>query len=58
MRDPVDHLKDQNLERRTPCLDRSEVAESWLQSATPDGFSMEWVFDRYEQSDPQTGERI
>ncbi|PYG26739.1 hypothetical protein C8N36_12082 [Pelagimonas varians] len=57
MRDAVDHLKDQNLDRCTPRLDQSEIAETCLLSGSPEGFSMEWVFDRYDQSSPQIGRR-
>lgn len=57
MRDLVDHLKDRNRERCTPRPDRSEVADIWLQSGLPEGFSIEWVFDRYNQSGSQDGGR-
>ncbi len=55
MRDPIGRLKDLNRERCTPRPDRSEVADIWFQSGSPEGFSMEWVFDRYEQTTAQAG---
>jgi len=53
MRDDVDHLKDRNLNRCTPRPDRTEVADVWLQSGIPEGISMEWVLDRYNESGAQ-----
>jgi hypothetical protein len=53
MRDPVKILKDQTRDRCTPRPDRSEVAAICLQSGLVEGLSMEWVFDRFEQSDAQ-----
>ncbi len=53
MRDPVDHLKDRTRERRIPRPDRSEVADICLQSGPTEGLSMEWVFDRFDQSNRQ-----
>lgn len=50
MRDQVNHLKDPNRERSTPRPDKSEVADIWFQAGLPDGFSMEWVFDRYDRT--------
>ena len=55
MRDPIDRLKDQSRERRTPCPDRSNVTDICLQSSLPEGFSMEWVLDRYEQTTTHSG---
>lgn len=49
MSDTVDELKDQSRECRTTRPDRPEVAEILLQSGMPEGFSMEWVFDRYDE---------
>lgn len=47
MRDFADLLKDQTLERCAPCPSQSEIAEMGLHSGLPEGFSMEWVLDRY-----------
>ena len=55
MRDPVDELKDLNLGHRTPRPDRSEVAAVLHQSGAPDGFSMEWMFDRFVERRAQDG---
>ena len=58
MRDQVDHLKDPSHERCTPRPDRSEVADIWLQSGLCDGFSMEWVFDRYDHTVAEAGRQM
>ena len=47
MRDPINHLKDLKLERCTPRPDLSEVATASFHSDVPDGFSMEWMLDRF-----------
>ncbi|WP_299726732.1 hypothetical protein [uncultured Tateyamaria sp.] len=49
MRDIAERLNDHIRERSTPRPDRSEMAEIWLQVGLPQGLSMEWVFDRYDQ---------
>ena len=43
----ADNLKDHNLGRCTPRPDRCEVAAVLHQSGAPDGFSLEWMFDRF-----------
>lgn len=58
MRDFVDHLKDQNLDRCAPRSDRSDVADIWQQLGVSEGFSIEWIFDRFEQTEPRTGRRM
>ena len=58
MQHPVDHMKDPRPGRNTPSADRSEVAEIWLQSGLPEGFSMEWIFDRYDRANAQAGGRM
>ena len=65
MRNPVDHLpvknlkannlKDLNLGRCTPRPDRCEVAAVLHQSGAPDGFSLEWMFDRFVHGRAQDG---
>jgi hypothetical protein len=57
MRDVVDHLIGRKRERSAPRPDRSEIADIWLQSGLPEGFSMEWVFDRDDQSGAEIRER-
>ena len=39
---------DHDLSRSTP--DRSELADMLWQAGTPEGFSLEWVMDRFDQS--------
>ena len=57
MRDKVDHLKDLNRERYTP-HERSEVAKIWFETGLSEGFSMEWVFDRYDFTVAETGRQM
>lgn len=47
MQHPIDPRKDPAQMRCTPRPDRSEVAHASLSSGSADGFSVEWVFDRY-----------
>lgn len=35
-----------------PGLDRFEMVDNGLRSGLPDGFNMEWVFDRYRHDAP------
>lgn len=58
MTDIMDHLKDRNRERCTARPDRSELADIWLQSGLPEGISMEWMFDRCDQSRAEIRGRI
>lgn len=47
MHDPIDVLENRRLGRGVPRPDPAEVADVLCQAALPDGFSMEWMFDRY-----------
>lgn len=47
MQEPVERMKDLTQFSCAPRPDRAEIATQWLQSGLPEGFSMEWVFDRY-----------
>lgn len=47
MQHPIDQRTDPTLMRCTPRPDRSEVAHASLLSGPAEGFSVEWVFDRY-----------
>ena len=58
MREFVDRLNAQSLDRHGPRPDRSEVADIWRQLGLSDGFSVEWVLDRIEQTDFRAGRRI
>lgn len=58
MRDQMDHLKDLNRERCTPRPDGPEVAGIWFQSGLSEGFSMEWVFDRFDHTRAATGRQM
>lgn len=48
MRQPIQVLKDVERDHRTPTPSRSEFAEILQQAVAPEGFSLEWVFDRCE----------
>ena len=43
-------LKDPERERSTATPIKSEFAEIIQQAVAADGFSLEWVFDRYEHA--------
>lgn len=42
-------LKDQSRDRITPRPDRTEIVDVLSQNGTADGFSLEWVVDRFPQ---------
>lgn len=42
-------LKDQSRDRITPRPDRTEVMDVLSQNGTADGFSLEWVVDRFPE---------
>lgn len=54
MENKVQELKDQCRDRCTPRPDRSEIVEVLCQHGTAEGFSLEWVVDRFP---PQIGGR-
>ena len=45
----IQNLKEQTRDRCTPRPDRSEIADVLHQAGWTEGFSMEWVLDRYKQ---------
>ncbi|WP_162798422.1 hypothetical protein [Sulfitobacter sp. SK012] len=49
MRDKIELLKDLTSDRCKLRPDRSELADALNFGGATDGFSMEWIIDRYEQ---------
>lgn len=47
MRNSLDNIKDLHVDRTTPRPDRSEIGDVLHESGASDGFTLEWVFDRY-----------
>ncbi len=52
MTDREDVSTDQPKCHCTPRPDRAELANIWFQSGLPQGLSMEWMFDRFDQTSP------
>lgn len=51
MQQEMQNLKDLTRDLGTPRPDRSEISEVLHQAGSPDGFSMEWIFDHFERQD-------
>ncbi|WP_435138875.1 hypothetical protein [Pseudopelagicola sp. nBUS_19] len=49
MENVTQDLKDQSRDRTTPRPDRSEIVDVLYQYGTAEGFSLEWVVDRFPQ---------
>ncbi len=49
MKNVLEDLKDENHDRCTPRPDRSEIAEVLYQHGSVEGFSLEWLVDRFPQ---------
>jgi hypothetical protein len=49
-RDLKDQSRDHCTRRTTPRPDRSEIVDVLCQYGPPEGFSLEWVMDRFEQN--------
>jgi hypothetical protein len=45
----IQNLKDQSRDRCTPRPDKSEIVDVLYQHGSADGFSLEWVIDRFPQ---------
>ena len=54
----IQDLKEQPRDRCTPRPDRAEIADVLHQAGWTDGFSMEWIFDRYAPQDHLYGGQI
>ncbi|MEP5760100.1 MAG: hypothetical protein ABJ327_12480 [Litoreibacter sp.] len=50
MRHALRETREQTRDCGTLKTDRSEFAEVLYQAGTPEGFSLEWVFDRFDQT--------
>jgi hypothetical protein len=53
-----DPLRDRYIRKNTPRSDLSETAVAMQQAGAPEGFSMEWIFDRFERQSHLTGGQV
>jgi hypothetical protein len=58
MREPEKQMKDLNLGRFRQQSDRSEAAYVLQQTGAADGFSMEWMLDRFSEVPSHDGRQI